>query len=135
MINGEAMGRLLQMLGAPPRRVELRVEEFHAAQPAMSCVAVCCYAEPCEGLQAGLAAWADVKRDPVIYLAWEWVELRDDAVGMWDPQDVATNVALIDSAGKDIGRVKRETEMVLAAHGWNWWTEVVPSRICPSRHT
>lgn len=130
MISGDALEGLLQKLGGPPRLVVLTVDEFRAAVPRMSCFAVSCYPDLYEGQHFGMAAWADIERDPILYIAWEWVEVYSNAVGMRDPTAVSTNMTLIDHLGRQVSRIKRQIELTSAVHGWGWWSEVDPARLC-----
>lgn len=108
----------------------MSVDDFRAASTRMQCFDAWCYAEKCEGKHAGLVAWADTTRTPVIYLAWEWIQVHENAVGMHDPTALASNVTLVDSVGQAVTRFKLQTVTMSTAHGWEWWSTVDPSRLC-----
>ena len=129
MISGEALDQLLLKLGRPPAQVVMSVDDFRAASMRMQCFDAWCYPEKCEGMYAGLVAWADVTRDPVIFMAWEWIQVHGNAVGMHDPTALVSNVNLVDSGGRKVERFKLQTVTVSTAHAWEWWTTVNPSRL------
>jgi hypothetical protein len=127
MTSDDALRTLHRTLGGTPSNVILSVEDFRAAVKRMSCFAVWRYRDLIDGRRVGLVAWADTDREPLLYIAWEWVQVNGEVVGMRDANALATNVTLVDTGRHQVGMTRRQIEFAAAAHSLDWWTRVAPA--------
>lgn len=58
--------------------------------------------------------------DTVLYLAWEWVEIRDGVISLVDPNAILSNACFIDEQGEPLSHLISTICTMRLVHGMNW---------------
>lgn len=72
------------------------------------------------GCASGIAYWANVFKGQTLYIAFDWVEVRQGVPILTDPNAIVTNLKLVDEAGVEISELAHVAQITRMVHDLNW---------------
>ncbi len=72
------------------------------------------------GCASGIAYWANVFKGQTLYIAFDWVEVRQGVPILTDPNAIVTNLKLVDEAGVQISELGHVAQITRMVHNLNW---------------